>query len=1009
TPTTTAPPQPAPNRSGVPDFHRAVSFLREHPAVLRSLGLIFDVRLPAAELDPQGSVQVLWRGSDLVESPWTRYELDGTDFLPASTERIRSGMVDLGATVQVETARGVEEARWETANFDVDSAVGRLRDTARGLSADEDEPVTLPALRSTGPMLLRHGREHDLTARHRAAEAMATLDGMADAELTADDLVLGYRIDVQSSSGGWMSLARRLATYFVGEEAIGVPNRAEEGQIKPHAMRRDTKGGALLGDEVVACWDGWSHVLPRPSLLAANANGAAANPLIRLPYEIRWTFLRDGILPELRFGRAYQLRARIADVTGGGLRLNEPVADTCASLLVPYRRHEPLPPPQLALTTGPLTPQVKLGPGGTPTQLVIRSDRGLTAAQFAERHPHYEDNDSRVLLPPPTSRELAEQHGVLDGADARTWELVRRVVVPSDDAFLPDPTADGVTFCLLRSPGDTQPLADRRPWGGQWPDLTAKLLVLGERPGPAIGWEPAGLWGPDDRVVFRLAPAEQVTVEISSNLDSSYANHFVIREWAPPDQDGGDPALGGRHPMVTPPVVVTLVHAVRRPRKDPDGQLVAVRERGETFATLRPVDPLNPLLSVDPASTIQLDLVAGWDEWHDDGVGNPTSFARPASAALPPAHLERDATHLPPLRQEFGDTRRRTITYTATAVSRFRQFFDDADPEAFLAEKPLGPVTVRSSARPAPPAVLSTTPSFRWEGLAVPTGWESLHRTRSGGRLRVELARPWYTTGEGEQLAVVVWPGDPPGDVPEAAHPFVSRLNRDPIWATPAPVVALKASALSGFSGPRPRSVSLPELGREVIAVPYEVWFNDGRWYADIDLSAAAASSYRPFAQLALGRYQPESLPDLGLELSPVVLTEMVQPLPDRALTVERGSGELRVLLEGTGPLGPLPNRVHASVETCAVPTGANASEVDLTLSGEPAEGVRAWTRVPGLAVSGGLGSPLHSLPLPLGTGSFRLVVRETERYPASPDAPPSAEGVPELMERSVFIDAVPL
>ena len=80
-------------RSGEPqfakvDFHRAVSLLREHPFVLRMLGLIVELELPANDLprserEPHARVRVSWPESPIaVESPWTAYEYDGTTFVP---------------------------------------------------------------------------------------------------------------------------------------------------------------------------------------------------------------------------------------------------------------------------------------------------------------------------------------------------------------------------------------------------------------------------------------------------------------------------------------------------------------------------------------------------------------------------------------------------------------------------------------------------------------------------------------------------------------------------------------------------------------------------------------------------------------------------------------------------------------------------------------------------------------------------------------------------------------
>ena len=58
-------------------------------------------------------------------------------------------------------------------------------------------------------------------------------------------------------------------------------------------------------------------------------------------------------------------------------------------------------------------------------------------------------------------------------------------------------------------------------------------------------------------------------------------------------------------------------------------------------------------------------------------------------------------------------------------------------------------------------------------------------------------------------------------------------------------------------------------------------------WYADIVIRGPQIDYFHPFARLALARYQPHGLQDAGvdLRLSPVVLADPVQLLPDRIVS----------------------------------------------------------------------------------------------------------------------------
>ena len=184
------------------------------------------------------------------------------------------------------------------------------------------------------------------------------------------------------------------------------------------------------------------------------------------------------------------------------------------------------------------------------------------------------------------------------------------------------------------------------------------------------------------------------------------------------------------------------------------------------------------------------------------------------------------------------------------------------------------------------------------------------------------------------------------------------------------------------------------------------------RWYADIEFAIPpTAATYGPFVQLALARFQPDSLP--GLSLSPVVASDPVRLMPDRQLTVERAGGGLVVSLTGTAPSPP--TRVEALLERCDLPAGISPEAVDLiSIDGNPAAaaaagGVPAWRPVPGHVVAGDVTGTLPVLPLPSGTGPLRLRVREIEQISGSAAAPGDPATAAELRERTVFVDLVPI
>lgn len=951
-PQPTPQPTPAVTTRGAIDFHQVLTMLREHPAVLRTLGLVFDLPLDAP-LGTSGTLRIRWpeRPASLpdVASPRAAYEVDeDRGLLAASTRLVRSGVLDLGDT-----------AAFATTTLDVDGAVGRLQDAALGVAAAArgdgqgnaprqnsaaSQPVTLPALRSAGIVLMRSGHANDMADRRTRANAANEVDSLDDAEpLHAEDLMIGLRLDVRRRGAeSWTSLNRRKATYLVdGREVPGPPE--EEGHVKFGAAVRQADG-VLRADEIVARWTGWSLAAPpgRPDRRAGTPERAS------VPFDFDWRFEvpRGSLLP-LRFGISYHLRARVADLTGGGVLPGDRDA-THGTPAVTYVRHEPVMPPTVTLAAG-LDP-ADLGPGGSIDHLVVRSDA-----------PDYPPNHARGLAAPLTTLEIAEQHGMLDGSDSTTFDHVQRAL----EGGLPDPAAEGVTVFPVPEPGGLSARTEQPGWAGKWPDAVSKTLALeavAATANPTVRLHPTGAV-----VGVRLAPAEQITLALSSFLKDGFDSHLAVHQWRNGSPDDGDPVLNGRHPMSTPSHDLTLVHAVRRPLAVPSGTLTPQRTLDGTSAALT---PSTPMLGVNVNSTVQLQVTAAWTEYEDD-VRTAMTGIKVQDVAIDRGDEVLGAT----LVHELGDTRHRQVAYTLTAVSRFRHLYRaDEDAGLFVTSIELPAVAVVNTSRPAPPAVHATVPAF--VSTSDPDGAVLRHHRR-GGLLRVELTRPWFLSGEGEQLGVVV---------------ERCEIARDPVWDTPP--LADRVPTPADFAG-TPVPVTHPEAGA-VHVVGFDTTFAGRRWFADVDLPGLA-TSYRPFVRLAVTRYQPSSVDDAHA-VSTIVRTDLVQLMPDRTLTVDTTGPDLVVTLEGLGPSGPVANRVDVIVETLPVD-----SEVEVSVLGSGTDGLVAWTAVRG-PVSGPLNAPIT---VPQATGAkVRLRVREVEDALTLAGATATSG---ELAERVVFADLVAL
>jgi hypothetical protein len=243
---------------------------------------------------------------------------------------------------------------------------------------------------------------------------------------------------------------------------------------------------------------------------------------------------------------------------------------------------------------------------------------------------------------------------------------------------------------------------------------------------------------------------------------------------------------------------------------------------------------------------------------------------------------------------------------------------------------------VPSSARPPAPTLRYLMPTSRW--LREGTGTAVIRSSRRGGGVRAFIERPWFVSGDDEQIAVLAW--SQPTSIPPAVLRHISVAGRDPIWDTGKPQAVL--SPANFYAEFRPEF--LPECAATVSAVVHAVKFDAELdcWYADIDLSPLVESSYFPFVRFGLARYQANTV-DSRQRLSPPIVSEPMQLLPHRELT--------------------------AAEDALIGPAG--------------------WTTI-GARKTAVLGAELQADVPQAGSRRMRILVTETESYPApvSADTP---------------------
>jgi len=567
------------------------------------------------------------------------------------------------------------------------------------------------------------------------------------------------------------------------------------------------------------------------------------------------------------------------------------------------------------------------------------------------------------LFPPGTPMPPTRGAGLPGGAYA--FHPDPPIVLP----YLPDPLAIGVSLTGYDF-NDTEVFHQLAKFSGKWPSLAPFRLRLSEG---SLGAAFVG-----DVLEVRLPKAEVVWARLASVFPDGRLKDLAIWQWVPePDKT---PALEkaaneGRHWMLTPFREVTFTHAVQQPLAVPDMTKVkSSRALGDTFAVFR-----GPIAN-HAKSTGRLDVIGTWTEDIDlvtDDEPRMRAFGtevphRAQAFGFDVRRSEDQAdVALHQARHEFGDTKYRRIVYHSVATTRFREFLPrpltdvpaniqrvESETDTTGQLKPGFEHHILSSARPAAPEVLYVLPTFRWERQDAGS-----HRThvRHGNAVRVWLRRPWFSSGDGEQLGVILEPavGLPHGwerlgvtdvvatgvtakgvvsqplgsararrgiagvtqpnqprmitteviriippnltseEIRKMLRPYVTAWGSDPIWKSAAPALPPTVAAFPQHTG-YATGLTLEELPSNVTVTvaAHQVHFDRlDRKLWYCDIEIDAGNSYFPFVRLALARFQPHSLPNA--HLSRVVMTDFIQLAPDRTAEVVLSPGVAAITVRG--------------------------------------------------------------------------------------------------------------
>ena len=510
----------------------------------------------------------------------------------------------------------------------------------------------------------------------------------------------------------------------------------------------------------------------------------------------------------------------------------------------------------------------------------------------------------------------------------------------------------------------------------------------------------------------------------------------------------GQTIAKGQHWMFSPWRTLTFVHAIQQPathvsagsKKLPViNEVSSSRNFGETFSGT------NIDLEVHGASTGVVDVEADWIDWVDDGFSVNEEGCNLISHKAKVYHFtslyqvnnyvfgdfpSKNINNNPfkALPHQFNDTRHRFVNYAVVASTRYKEYFynlikENGDSFKITRESDkLTNINVLSSARPLAPQVAYVIPIFEW--AREPKG-DTLYTIRASG-LRVYLKRPWFSSGQGEKLSVVVLPTGYNSLFKELdthlLNPFFTNWGSDPTkLSAPLPTntfpdktafVGLKKGDAGNVYTEDILSIEENDTMKVSIAA-FDVKYDAGKDLHYADFMINYGLSYFPFIKLALAAYQQHSVRKDGADccLSKIVHADYIQVPPARATSLKRSGASITVAISGTIP-GFSQNinylqKVQFVVEPIDIPASEN---VHITINDNPIDSYMGFIGPNDINNFAFVHSHEFKLPAEYATKSYRVKIFEYELIStdSSKDAsvqPTSTFSKRPMKDRLVFAD----
>ena len=570
-----------------PDDHataalRTVAGMYAYPQLAAYFGLLVDIEIDPAILAGMQYLSVQLPGLAGLQTTrlWTAIEPGkavARAYDPSSpAAQVSNGMLHLGDT-----------ERFGIISLDVNAALDGSFSASRSdrqsrLDGARTEELSsaLPAHRGVGLAITDTFRRVAASDETVTRRPLPSGHPLIDHTLFLEDLIAGYRIDVQTNledpekpteptALGWLSLMDRDVDFSEIREAMENSGLSADLLSSSPSWAGDRLGGMVqpMHREVVApkdkdinappdavvfdtlaTWRNWSLAVPSMAGETLLLRGE-----IQLEREIE---PKPGSLPPLRFGARVKLGARCVMINGASISLADAEHHYSGSSSGLYvlrdgatarrtagsgdgylvLRHEPLATPRVFIP-GARKPDASDKAEPSPRQIVVSADqKGPTK------------RDGRIVLPGEVSFDTCELHGMFDSMQDipeppfQDLELTpplgrapnnTAALLDNDDtaplANYPDPMAGLLSLAFVENGAPAEEFGFAPPrlvdlYGSrQWPQAAPLLVELKAVPaedfpldGGIVGDFEDDHDGDRRRIIVRLAPAEEIELAIWS-------------------------------------------------------------------------------------------------------------------------------------------------------------------------------------------------------------------------------------------------------------------------------------------------------------------------------------------------------------------------------------------------------------------------------------------------------------------------------------------------------------